>query len=142
MHRACEVWVPIQLSLCLAANSAATMGHLRLDARATSSESGNNKSLGKLKFLAIPIYPQKGSVMKESLRKASQESKLAFRLKQPKSWERKCPGDPSRSIVELPAAISFLRISWKGVLQHPRLFTATIPEIGGNQGRFDASMEW
>jgi hypothetical protein len=37
--------------------------------------------------------------------------------------DRKCPSDPRKSIVGLPDAISFLRISWEGVFQHPRLLS-------------------
>jgi len=34
--------------------------------------------------------------------------------------DRKCLGDPRKSIVGLPDAILFLRISWEGVFQQPQ----------------------
>src|ERR1017187_6458865 len=41
------------------------------------------------------------------------------------NWgDRKCLPDPRRSIVGLPDAIFFLRISREGVFQQPRLFTS------------------
>src|SRR5260370_30164924 len=40
------------------------------------------------------------------------------------NWgDRKCLPDPRRSIVGLPDAILFLRISWEGVFQQPLLIT-------------------
>jgi hypothetical protein len=50
--------------------------------------------------------------------------KLTFRPKQPNSrnlGDRKSLGGPRKSIVGLPDAVLFLRISWERVFQHPRL---------------------
>jgi hypothetical protein len=41
--------------------------------------------------------------------------------------DRKCLGDPRKSIVGLPDAILFLRILQEGVFQQPRLVTPTDP---------------
>src|ERR1017187_7038918 len=49
--------------------------------------------------------------------------KLPFRLKQPNLGDRKCLPDPRKSIVGLPDAILFLRISRAGVFQQPQAFT-------------------
>src|ERR1022692_5038476 len=38
--------------------------------------------------------------------------------------DRKCLPNPRRSIVGLPDAILFLRISWEGVFQQPRLISS------------------
>jgi hypothetical protein len=51
--------------------------------------------------------------------------KLTFRLKEPKFGDRKCPGDPRKSIVGHPDAITFLRILREGVFQQPRLISST-----------------
>ena len=40
---------------------------------------------------------------------------------------RKCLGDPRKSIVGLPDAILFLRISWKRVFQQPHVFAQIKP---------------
>src|SRR5438552_14387318 len=46
------------------------------------------------------------------------------------NWgDRKCLGDPTKSIVGHPDAFLFLRISRKGVFQQPRLITTVTPYI-------------
>jgi hypothetical protein len=50
--------------------------------------------------------------------------KLAFVPNSRNLGDRKCLGDPRKSLVGLPNAISFLRFSWEGVFQHPRLLTS------------------
>jgi hypothetical protein len=44
--------------------------------------------------------------------------------------DRKCLGDPGKSIVGLPDAILFLSILREGVFQQPRLFTTVAAEVG------------
>jgi hypothetical protein len=39
--------------------------------------------------------------------------------------DRKCLGDPRKSLVGLPKAISFLRFSWEGVFQQPQAISLT-----------------
>jgi len=46
--------------------------------------------------------------------------KLTFHPKQPNWGDRKCLGDPTKSIVGHPDALLFLRISREGVFKQPR----------------------
>jgi len=57
------------------------------------------------------------------LKKLVGVEKLTFHPKQPNWGDRKCLGDPTKSIVGHPDALLFLRISREGVFQQPRLQT-------------------
>lgn len=56
--------------------------------------------------------------------------------------DRKCLGDPRKSLVGLPNAISFLRIWEVGVFQHPRLLTTVTALTPSSRCKREAAQPW